>query len=93
MLKVALRFPGGEERDEAAGLRVWDGNGTVRLHLACQAESAYALLMERCLHGTSLGQVLPEPEQDQVVARLLGRLWAQPHGAYRFRLLAQVCAA
>ena len=93
VLKVAFRFPGGEERDEAAGLRVWDGNGTVRLHLACQAESAYALLMERCLPGTWLGQVLPEPEQDQVVAGLLRRLWAQPHDAYRFRPLAQICAA
>ena len=42
VLKVAFRFSGGEERDEAAGLRVWDGNGTVRLHAACQTESAYA---------------------------------------------------
>jgi hypothetical protein len=28
VLKVAFRFAGGEERDEAAGLRVWHGNGT-----------------------------------------------------------------
>ncbi|MGH3421746.1 MAG: aminoglycoside phosphotransferase family protein, partial [Streptosporangiaceae bacterium] len=93
VLKVAFRFPGGEERDEAAGLRVWDGNGTVRLPAACQTESAYALLIERCLPGTPLGQVLSEPEQDLVVAGLLGRLWAQPPGAYPFRPLAQMCAA
>jgi streptomycin 6-kinase len=93
VLKVAFRFPGGEERDEAAGLRVWDGNGTVRLQAACQTESAYALLMERCLPGTPLGLVLPEPEQDLVVAGLLARLWAQPPGAYPFRPLAQMCAA
>jgi streptomycin 6-kinase len=37
--------------------------------------------------------VLPEPEQDQVVAGLLARLWAQPHGAHPFRPLAQMCAA
>ena len=93
VLKVAFRFPGGEERDEAAGLRIWDGQGTVRLRAACQTESAYALLMERCLPGTALGLVLPEPDQDQVVARLLARLWAQPHGGYPFRPLAQMCAA
>jgi streptomycin 6-kinase len=93
VLKVAFRFPGGEERDEAAGLRVWDGNGAVRLHAAHEGESAYALLMERCLPGIPLGQALPEPEQDQVVAGLLGRLWAQPHAGYPFRPLAQMCAA
>jgi len=93
VLKVGFRFPGGEERDEAAGLRLWDGNGAVRLHAARQSQSAQALLMERCLPGTPLGQVLPEPEQDQVVTRLLRRLWAQPHAGYPFRPLAQMCAA
>src|SRR5215472_12187911 len=46
VLKVAFRFAGGEERDEAARLRVWDGNGTVRLDDACHVESAYGLLIE-----------------------------------------------
>ena len=45
VLKVAFPFPGGKERDEAAGLRVWDGNGTARLHAASQTEAAYALLI------------------------------------------------
>jgi streptomycin 6-kinase len=76
VLKVAFGFPGGEERDEAAGLRAWEGNGAVRLHAACDAESAYGLLLERCLPGTPLGQVLAEPDQDVVVAGLLRRLWA-----------------
>ena len=93
VLKVGFRFPGGEERDEAAGLRIWDGNGTVRLHAACAGESAYMLLMERCVPGTPLGQVLPEPEQDVVVAGLLRRLWTRAHLAYPFRPLAQMCAA
>jgi streptomycin 6-kinase len=92
VLKVGFRF-GGEERDEAAGLRAWDGNGAVRLHAACNSESSYGLLLERCLPGASLGQVLPEPEQDVVVARLLRRLWAQPYQADAFRPLAQMCAA
>ena len=93
VLKVAFRFPDGNERDEAAGLRVWDGNGAVRLHHACDHESGYALLLERCVPGTSLGQALPEPDQDQVVAGLLRQLWARSHAAYPFRPLAQMCAA
>jgi streptomycin 6-kinase len=86
VLKVAFAFPGGE-------VRAWDGDGTVWLHAACQTESTYAFLIERCLPGTPLGQVLPEPDQDQVVAGLLSRLWAQPHAGYPFRPLAQMCAA
>ena len=93
VLKVGYRFPGGEERDEAAGLRIWDGNGAVRLQAAAETEQAHALLIERCLPGTPLGQAMPEPEQDRVVASLLRRLWAQPHEAYPFRPLAQMCAA
>jgi streptomycin 6-kinase len=93
VLKVGYRSPSGEERDEAAGLRVWAGNGAVRLQAAAESELAHALLIERCLPGTPLGQALPEPEQDQVVAGLLRRLWAQPHPAYPFRALAQMCAA
>ncbi|MBO0817144.1 MAG: kinase [Actinobacteria bacterium] len=93
VLKVGHRFPGGDERDEAAGLRIWAGNGAVRLHAAAETELAYALLIERCLPGTPLGQVLPEPEQDRIVAGLLRQLWAQPHAGYPFRPLAQMCAA
>jgi streptomycin 6-kinase len=92
VLKVGFRFGGGEERDEAAALRAWDGNGAVRLEAACNSESSYGLLLERCLPGTPLGQVLPEPEQDVVVAGLLRRLWAQPYQADAFRPLAQMCA-
>jgi len=93
VLKIGFPFGSGEERDEAAGLRAWDGNGAARLHAAWHGESARALLIERCRPGTPLGQALPEPVQDQVVAALLGRLWAQPYGTYPFRPLAQMCAA
>jgi streptomycin 6-kinase len=93
VLKVAFRFGGEEERDEAAGLRCWDGNGVVRLIAASTTESEYVLLLERCSPGTPLGQVLPEPEQDVVVAGLLRRLWAQPYAGYPFRPLAVMCAA
>jgi streptomycin 6-kinase len=92
VLKVGFRFPSSEQRDEAAGLRLWDGHGAARLYAACETESAQALLIERCLPGTPL-RALPEPEQDQVVARLLRQLWAQPHASYPFRPLTQMCAA
>jgi streptomycin 6-kinase len=93
VLKVEFRFPSGEQRDEAAGLRLWDGHGAARLYAACETESAQALLIERCLPGTPLGRALPEPEQDQVVAGLLRQLWAQPPASYPFRPLTQMCAA
>jgi streptomycin 6-kinase len=93
VLKVGFRFPGGEERDEAAGLRVLNGQGAVRLQTAEESESAYALLLERCVPGTPLGRLLPGPEQDRVVAGLLRQLWAQPHAAHPFRPLGQMCAA
>jgi streptomycin 6-kinase len=93
VLKLAFRFSGGEERDEAAGLRIWDGNGSVLLHATDESESGYALLIERCRPGTPLGTMLPEPEQDLIVAGLLGRLWARAAGEYPFRPLAEMCAA
>jgi streptomycin 6-kinase len=93
VLKVGFRSPGGEERDEAAGLRIWDGNGAVRVQAACDSDSSYALLLERCAPGRPLGQTVPEREQDQVVARLLRRLWVQPQAAWPFRPLEQMCAA
>jgi streptomycin 6-kinase len=91
VLKVGFRFSSGESRDEAAGLRVWDGNGTVRLLAAHETGSASALLLERCLPGTWLREVLPEPEQDEVVARLLRRLWIRPAAGEAFRPLGEMC--
>ncbi len=92
VLKVGFRFPSGEERDEAAGLRLWNGNGTVWLHASHQAQAWTALLLERCLPGTQLARVLPEPEQDLVVARLLRRLWEQSPAGVAFRPLSEMCA-
>lgn len=93
VLKVTFRFPSGEERDEAAALKAWNGNGAVRLTADTDGESFYGLLLERCLPGTTLGDLLPQPEQDLVVAGLLRRLWSAPHEASVFRPLAAMCAA
>ena len=51
-----IPVPRRQRGDEAAGLRLWDGNRAVRLHAAHQSESAYALLIERRMPGTPLGQ-------------------------------------
>ncbi len=90
VLKVAWPHP--EALDEAAGLRVWDGHGAVRLHAAEHSPDAVALLLERCRPGTPLA-ARQEPEQDEVVAGLLRRLWAAPVVGNRFRPLQEMCDA
>jgi streptomycin 6-kinase len=86
VLKVAWPHP--EAVHEAHGLRVWNGNGAVRLHASLELDGTNALLLERCVPGVALtGR--PEPEQDVVVAGLLHRLWTAPiHG---FRPLQEMC--
>jgi streptomycin 6-kinase len=89
VIKVLWRHP--EAEHEAEGLRVWDGNGAVRLHAACEVSAdTTALLLERCRPGTAL-RALPEPEQDLVIASLLRRLWIQAPAGHRFRSLQTMC--
>jgi streptomycin 6-kinase len=47
------------------------------------------MLIERCTPGTPL-RALPEPEQDEVIAGLLRRLWRSPSAPHPFRRLAQM---
>jgi streptomycin 6-kinase len=68
----------------------WDGDGAVRVHAVEKFDDTTALLLERCLPGTSLAHQ-PEPEQDTVIAALLPRLWTDPVPGHRFRSL-QRCA-
>lgn len=89
VVKVLWRHP--EAEHEADGLRVWDGQGAVRLHAAAEIDSAtIALLLERCRPGTTL-ETRPEPEQDLVVTGLLRRLWKQPPLGHPFRSLQSMC--
>jgi streptomycin 6-kinase len=90
VLKVAWRHY--EAEHEADGLRVWDGDGAVRLLAADTSDDTSALLLERCRPGTDLAG-LPEPEQDVVIATLLGRLWREPPPRHPFRPLASMCDA
>jgi streptomycin 6-kinase len=71
VLKLAM--PHMEGQDEILGLRFWNGNGTVRL-LEPDLESG-AMLLERCLPGTTLHSE-SETRQDEVVANLLRRIWS-----------------
>jgi streptomycin 6-kinase len=83
VLKLGLSHM--EGRDEAHGLRFWNGNPTVRL-LRSDDELG-AMLLERCEPGTSLRE-RPESEQNQVIANLLHRLWRTPPAPYPFRPLS-----
>jgi streptomycin 6-kinase len=82
-----------EAEHEPDGLRAWHGHGTVLIYDACRLGQTSALLLERCRPGTSLSRVRAEPEQDQIVAALLGRLWQAPAAGYGFRPLAVMCQA
>jgi streptomycin 6-kinase len=88
VLKVAWRHE--EALHEADGLRAWAGEGAVRLHAAAVLDDAIAMLLERCVPGTTLAD-RPEPEQDVVVAGLLLRLWREPPAGSPFRPLASMC--
>jgi streptomycin 6-kinase len=86
---LKLGLPHMEAREEAAGLRFWDGDPTVRVLEA--DEELDAMLLERCEPGTHL-RTLPEPEQDVVIAKLLRRLWRGPVAPHPFRPLAELTA-
>jgi streptomycin 6-kinase len=89
LLKVAWRHD--EAAHEADGLRAWAAQGTVRLHDSDVFDSTSVLLLERCRPGTALAAALPEPEQDEVIAGLLRRLWSAPTDGHGFRPLQVMC--
>src|SRR5262249_18291865 len=93
VLKVGYRVPGGEERDEAAGLRIWDGNGAVRLQAAAETEQERALLIERCRRGARRARAMPGPERGRIGASLLRGVGAQRPEACPFPPLPRMCAA
>lgn len=86
---LKLGMPHMEGEHEIDGLRFWHGDGTVRL---LEADDAFgAMLLERCEPGTAL-RILPEPEQDVVIARLLRRLWRPTLRGHGFRPLSAMTA-
>jgi streptomycin 6-kinase len=90
-LKVGWRHR--EAEHEADGLWHWDGEGAVRCFATRRLENTTALLIERCTPGQQLAESAPEPEQDEIIARLLRRLWARaPQPGHPFASLKQMCS-
>jgi streptomycin 6-kinase len=90
VLKVGWRHR--EAEQEAEGLRHWQGDGAVRCFATRSLDDTTALLLERCTPGRTLERSLPEPQQDEIVAGLLRRLWARPpKEGHPFPPLAEMC--
>jgi streptomycin 6-kinase len=89
-LVVKVGWPHQEAEHEADALRLWDGGGAVGLLAAEEMPRATALLLERCVPGSRLS-VLPEPDQDTIIAGLLQRLWVTPGSSHPFRPLRVMC--
>jgi streptomycin 6-kinase len=69
---LKIQFPDPDSRHEAEALRVWGGDGAVRL--LDHDEARLALLMERCTPGTPLSEVASD-EAIRTFVDLLPRLW------------------
>lgn len=80
-----------EAEQEADGLRAWRGQGSVLVYDSYEVGQTRALLLEWCRPGTALSRVLPETEQDVVIAGLLARLWDVPPPGPAFRPLDAMC--
>ena len=88
VLKIGL--PHMEAENEIDGLLFWDGDPTVFV-LDADPE-LNAMLLERCEPGTTLRE-RPEKEQDQVIAKLLCRLWRTLPDTHPFRPLSEMIAS
>ena len=76
---VKVAWDGDDESlHEAEALRVWDGNGAVRL----LDELGRALLLERAQPGTDLSE-LSEPEATAIAVELAARLWVPARAPFR----------
>jgi streptomycin 6-kinase len=69
---LKVQEPHRESEHEAAALELWDGDGAIRL-LDAEPEE-HALLLERCVPGTTLSAAGAEAALD-VFVELLPRLW------------------
>ena len=88
MLKVGWRHQ--EAWHKADGLRVWAGDGDVRIVDSAVLASTSALLLEACDPGSTLTGVAAG-DQDAVTAGLLRRLWVEPQPGHPFRPLTDMC--
>ena len=87
---LKLGMPHMEARSEIDGLLFWNGDPTVFV-LASDVE-LNAMLLEYCQPGISLRSRF-ECEQDEVLAKLLRRLWRAPPKAHPFRHLSEMTSS
>jgi len=88
VLKLAM--PHMEGKHEIRGLRYWRGRSMVKLLEA--DDTSGAMLLERCLPGTTLRSE-PDPDQDVIIAGVLRRIWessTEVPGSVDFRHLSQM---
>jgi streptomycin 6-kinase len=71
---LKLQFPHSESEHEAEALKVWNGQGTVRLF--AYEPKYHALLMEKCEPGHPLSSVRPD-EALETLIQILPRLWIE----------------
>jgi streptomycin 6-kinase len=83
---LKLNVPDRESEHEADALAFWAGEGAVLL-LEHDAERR-ALLLERCVPGTSLWSRPDDEDANRIAAGVLRRLWREPPPGHRFRPLA-----
>ena len=84
---LKLGLPHMEAENEIDGLLFWDGDPTV---FVLEADLEFnAMLLERCDPGTTLREQ-PKNEQDQIIAKLLKRLWQRLPEVHPFRPLSEM---
>jgi streptomycin 6-kinase len=88
VLKVSLL--GEENRHEGEALRLFAGEGAVRLLAADEARGA--LLLERAEPGHSLHEHPDREEAISIACRLLRRLWRPPPARHPFPLVRELAA-
>jgi streptomycin 6-kinase len=77
---LKLIYPHREAEHEGEALRVWDGDGAIRL--LAYDEARWAMLLERCEPGTLLAKVDPDLALDVLIG-LLPRLWKPVQEPFR----------
>lgn len=81
-----ISIPYRETKFEAEALRLYDGDGAIRLFLSDRARCA--LLVERCIPGTALIELADEDEANTIAAGILRRLWRPVPADHPFDLAA-----
>jgi len=89
---LKISWPHREAVGEAEALRLWDGDGAVRLYR--HDPERFALLLERCDPGVPLAEAADIPAVERLLAgaEVLTRLWREPPGRTGLERLGDVTA-